>query len=73
MMGLFKKERYYDAFWANDIGSNLPQNNIKHIYNVNVTHTHVEKVEDCKIWDKIRKIDPKNFSFLTLHLFICPA
>ena len=31
MMGLFKKERYYDAFWSNDIGSNLPQNNIKHI------------------------------------------
>jgi len=31
MMGLLKKERYLQAFWNKESGSNLPQNNIKNI------------------------------------------
>ena len=31
MMGLLKEERYLEAYWTNDVGSNLPQKNIKNI------------------------------------------
>ena len=42
MMGLLKKERYYEAFWTNDVGSNLPLNNIKNI-SVSTYVTSTEK------------------------------
>jgi len=42
MMGLLKKERYLTAFWNKEIGSNLPQNNIKNI-SVNTIATSSEE------------------------------
>ena len=38
MMGLFKKERYLQAFWNKKSGSNLPQNNLMNV-SVNASAT----------------------------------